>query len=926
MTNLRVLGVRSAAGLLAAVSLLAPSARAADVGVSGLKLIIVDKTASSGSAKVIFVTKDAGVAKGAEGDPALLDADVSFFYTDRPDVNGGFVMPAGTSWLVNKDTVAKYVNKDAPTGGGVKVAVLKPGKLAKVVGKALGDAGDEIDLIAAGAPSDAFGVTVQLTVRNGNDDSTTRMCARFAVGDGSSVAFKEVAGGSGRKIVAKNGVPCASAGVCDSLNAAECLLPYPSSNFLTPDATTPSGWRVNLPAAGMPTVNGPFVPLGEFNQLDGFAPTTQIMMHFPQGIDVELSDAARLLAPACCGQPAGPPWVDTRTYDGRSLDADSPSVLIDADTNERILHFIEVDARATGGEIPGRQAVFLRPGKSLTPGHRYIVAMRDLKTPADDDVVAEAPFAALRDGTPEASIESRRAYFESSIFPVLTANGITRSELVLAFDFRVQSDTQLTRQIVSMRDQAYAWLATVEADSMAVPFTATVALENDCNVPGTVIWRKVTGTFQSPLFLTAAPSQSSIQLLNVDSATDLPVQNGFMNAPLDVTIPCSVFDNMVTSHPMVVGHGLFGTGQGAIQSLIDAKSPWGPWTYIAGATDWLGLSDNRDTTSDEAWIGTNVIGVGASKLDNFPAFPDRLRQGMVNALVLGKLMKRGILNRDPAFQTAPNVGVFPPPTTEMFYAGSSLGGIHGTWFAGLTPDVERLNVDVPAIAFSCLLQRSVDFVLFDTVIGLVGIDDPVEYGLFLNLLHELWVSAEPAGVATHVTANPLPGSGTAKKLLMSVAWLDKQVSNQCTEVAARTMGLPNLEGSLQEELQQIPDVTGPVDSAYVMYDSGAFDLFNPLHAPHIPPLTNEFPDAVCDPHGSPRKTPAMVYQFYDFLRPGGQISNFCNGTCDAGDALEAPGGGVCDGSSGPFTGDLCTSDAECGAGLCAFTLCDPLAP
>jgi cobaltochelatase CobS subunit len=56
-------------------------------------------------------------------------------------------MPAGSGWLVNKDTVTKYVNKQAPdVGGQVKVTVVKPTKVAKVVAKGLGD-GPVIDLI-----------------------------------------------------------------------------------------------------------------------------------------------------------------------------------------------------------------------------------------------------------------------------------------------------------------------------------------------------------------------------------------------------------------------------------------------------------------------------------------------------------------------------------------------------------------------------------------------------------------------------------------------------------------------------------------------------------------------------------------------------------------------------------------------------------
>ncbi len=44
---------------------------------------------------------------------------------------------------------------------------------------------------------------------------------------------------------------------CEILNAAECLLPYPSSHFLVADGGTATGLRVDLPASGMPSVNGP---------------------------------------------------------------------------------------------------------------------------------------------------------------------------------------------------------------------------------------------------------------------------------------------------------------------------------------------------------------------------------------------------------------------------------------------------------------------------------------------------------------------------------------------------------------------------------------------------------------------------------------------------------------------------------------------
>jgi hypothetical protein len=720
-----------------------------------------------------------------------------------------------------------------------------------------------------------------------------------------------------------------NADVCDPLNNAECFLPYPSSRFLVADASTATGLRVNLPAVGMPHVNGsPWLPTA-MNELDGFSPMTQILMHFPQGVDLEQSDAPRLLAPGCCGQPSGPPWIDTRTYDSRSLDSDSPSVLINADTGEHILHFLELDGRATGSNIPGRQALFLRPGKSLEPGTRYIVAIRHLKAPNGDDIVAEPAFAALRDGTPTGipSIEARRAQMESDVFTPLTNYGIDRSELQLAFDFTTQSNDQLTRQMLSMRDQAFTWLDTVNSTPGLVTFSVAATIPvSDCTHPTDVVWKKVSGTFESPLFLDGLPVQTGVQFLNVD-ANDLPVQNGFMDAPFDVSIPCSVFNGSIVSHPIVLGHGIFGTGQEMTDSIPDQKARYADWTYIAGATDWLGLSSRRDDSSDLNWIGLNIVGIGTSQFNNFPAFTDRLRQGMLNTLVLGKMMKLGLFNRDPAFEKSPGVGVFPGPSEEMYYYGISLGGIHGTWFSALTPDVDRFGLDVPAINFSCLLQRSTQFSTFDIAIQSIGVTDPMQFALLIDLVHELWVSAEPAGYATHITSDPLPGSGSAKHILYMEGWLDKQVSNQCTEAAARTMQLPNLVGSLQEDLQDIPDLAGPLDSAYVIYDTGAFDLFNPAHQPFIPPLSNIIPSGVCDPHNMPRNTPAAIRQLINFLQPGGQVSNFCNGLCDAGEPLEIQNGGTCDASSPPLLqGAPCAGDGDCGGGTCVATICDPLNP
>jgi hypothetical protein len=679
---------------------------------------------------------------------------------------------------------------------------------------------------------------------------------------------------------------------CDVLNQAECLLPFPSSRFLVP-AATPTGYRVALPASGFPRVNGPATDPAPYNALDGFSPMAHPIMHFPQGVDPERSNAPRLLAPGCCGQPAGPPWIDTRTYDARSLDADSPSVLIDAETGERVVHFIEPDANASD---PARQVLFLRPGTSLRPGHRYIVAMRNLVSPTGEAVEPEPPFRALRDGTPTTvpAIEKRRAHFETAIVPVLAAQGVPRASLVLAFDFVTQSDHALTHHMLAMRDQALAFLDGVAADPTAVPFTVTSVQTYDCDAPGQVVWRDVAGTFRSPLFLTALPTTTNVPGLNLD-ANDEPVQNGFMDATLTASIPCSALAGG-PAYPLLLGHGFQGsaaamTGSGAMRTGTPALvATAAPWRYVAAATNWLGF-----TNADVVWLLTQIVGVdGASKLNNLPALPARLRQALLNASVLARLLKQGLLNRDPAFQRPDGTGVLPGPAAEAYYYGVSLGGILGTALAAVTPDIDRFVLDVPAAGLAtCLTQRSSQFGAFGELLKLIGLNDPMHTALALSLEGELFVSGEPGGYLTHVTTDRLPGSGGPNRILMVPAWLDKQVPNICTEATARTLGLPNLAGSIQQGLVGIPDLAGPLDSALQFWDLGAFDLFDPADAPFIPPLASLIPSGACDPHGARRRVPAAIVQIGNFLQPGGTIANVCEGPgnlCDGDRPFELPDG------------------------------------
>ncbi len=686
---------------------------------------------------------------------------------------------------------------------------------------------------------------------------------------------------------------------CDPLSPVHCALPYPSSAFELPDETSETGVRLDFPEITLTGVPGPPLFPDPINVYDGFSPTAQIVAFF-EGVDLEASGASRLLA----GTPQSPPYVSVRTHDATSLEPDSPTILIDAETGERILHWVEVDQTEEALADPSRQVLFLRPGEALVPGRRYIVAFRNLVDGSGEVIPAEITFRVLRDRLPTTidSLNDRRARFEES-FAMLRHAGIARHELQLAFDFTVRSEKQLHERMLAMRDDSLEWLAAVDEGDVSGFADVQIDDFGDCSDPAQRIWRSVSGTFDGPNYMDGDINDASVvSLLNVDE-NRMPLRNGTFPFNWDVAVPCDVFRGETTGHPLLLGHGFLGSGASMVSGFVDGGvlSAGGSTSYIAGATDWRGLSLGA-LGPDGLAIAINILGnpVTGHQFNNFSLLPNRLKQGMVNTLVLSRMMKSGFFNRLEAFQRTPgdsSTGVF-TPDEEMFYFGVSLGGIYGTMYAALNQDTIRHNVDVPAMNFALLEQRSTQFPLFLDLIKLVGLTDPMELAILLGVQHELWVSADPAGYIRNVTGtvDPPLRDTPPKKMLVTVAFLDKQVSNQATNIYARSMGIPNLEGSIQRELVDIPDVAahadagGPgLDSAMHIYDVGYFDIFDPAQASVLPPLANLIPSSKCDPHGGARLSiPASTMQLDAFLTPGGAIYNFCDGICDAQTPIEQP--------------------------------------
>src|SRR3954454_17236497 len=179
----------------------------------------------------------------------------------------------------------------------------------------------------------------------------------------------------------------ASASSCDPLDSSVCLYPWPNDTFTKPDSSTATGKRLDLSITQMPTnlAGVPIDPTAQ-NRNDGFSPGSLIVTKVP-GLDT----------PAAFANNGFP----TNTDLSRSFDGNQRAVVIDATSRKhpRSLIWAELEYPPSAGATPADQTLVIHPGKNLTEGHRYIVALRDLRAADGSVIPAPAGFAAYRDGT-----------------------------------------------------------------------------------------------------------------------------------------------------------------------------------------------------------------------------------------------------------------------------------------------------------------------------------------------------------------------------------------------------------------------------------------------------------------------------------------------------------------------------------------------
>jgi hypothetical protein len=377
-----------------------------------------------------------------------------------------------------------------------------------------------------------------------------------------------------------------------------------------------------------------------------------------------------------------------------------PIVVIDQATGRRQLIWAELDANVTGA---ANIDLLIHPGKDFLDGHTYIVALRNLRTAAGHRIRAPRWFALLRDGgrLPRAERSQRSRY--NHIFKALERAGIGQAGLYEAWNFTVESARDLTGRMLAIRNDAFGQLGdhnladgVVQGSAPDYQITSTSTLPANAGVIGSV--QAVKGTLQVPCYLiVCGPSATAGFHYGSGHADAVPTQipGNVATAQFECIVPASASPSN-PARISLYGHGLLGS-----LSEVEATNVQDMATehnMVFCATDWWGLAEG-DVAGDIAAL---------RNLNLFPAVTDRMQQGTLNFLFLGRLMLNPSgFAANPAFQAG---GRSRLDTAELYYDGNSQGGVMGGMLTAVSPDLRRAVLGVTGMDYGgLLLERSTDF-------------------------------------------------------------------------------------------------------------------------------------------------------------------------------------------------------------------------
>jgi hypothetical protein len=453
------------------------------------------------------------------------------------------------------------------------------------------------------------------------------------------------------------GVRAPLSAACDANDAIRCALPWPSSVFTVPDATSATGLRVAVDAQAH--VRGDRATT--LNRSDGFSRVTPVVTAFAATLD-----------PASLGA----------SIDGAlRLYAVREGALTPVPLRYRVIN---------GSAMTPESLVIGYPRVPLAPATDHVVVVLDALRDTNGTAMRASQLtrASLGLSAPTTDDESRRRAYHAPTRALLMRAGVDLTRVVRVWDFTTRSRNQPTADLREMRRQLFAAL---DAEEVGVRID--------------MVRPRATGPALVEVFG---------HLTNVPRFVD---EEGRLVRDADGTITVAAGARGRHEVPF---RALLPRGTGPYRVAMWGHGTGGDVDDTSFDNEITGAGAAKINLRFEGWSGEQVLTTFASfqhMLDGV----DRSTAGLLQSVADGQMVFRAVVgHNDDASQSvlgsvlaAPMLGTQPNPAAGRLpradgaiWTGGSLGGTMGLVYTRSEPRMRAAVLNVPGAAWTHYLTGS----------------------------------------------------------------------------------------------------------------------------------------------------------------------------------------------------------------------------
>jgi hypothetical protein len=218
------------------------------------------------------------------------------------------------------------------------------------------------------------------------------------------------------------------------------------------------------------------------------------------------------------------------------------------------------------------------------------------------------------------------------LFASLGRAGIERGDLYLAWDFTVGSRKSIAGRAARIRDRALADLG--DAAPTSVPGACPPGDPTEHPVDPEIT--RVCGTFTVPCFLDSPTCASGSRFPFADATSNDPVRTAGSTMLANYDCICRPPRPATRCGWRSTATGLLGDASEV--DLAPQRSMVKRHNFAYCATDWKGMATEDDPN----------VALILNDFSRFPSLTDRVQQGILDFIFLGRLMKKGFPS-DPRF-------------------------------------------------------------------------------------------------------------------------------------------------------------------------------------------------------------------------------------------------------------------------------------